>query len=74
LMKEKLISSETSVLTTRRKIPEDGILHSYRNENLKSYEIRYCSMSRANIPEFYCDNTQINFYDVSANIRIMTQE
>jgi hypothetical protein len=32
-------SSETSVLTreTLRDIPEDGILHSLRRENLKSY-------------------------------------
>jgi hypothetical protein len=32
-------SSETSVPTnyTRRNIPEDGLLHSHRRENLKSY-------------------------------------
>jgi hypothetical protein len=36
-----LSSSKTSVLTTatRRNISEDGILHSHRRENLKSYEV-----------------------------------
>jgi hypothetical protein len=36
---EVIRSSETSVYirSTRRHIPEDGVLHSHRRENLKSY-------------------------------------
>jgi hypothetical protein len=45
LKMEAIRSSETSVHTrsTRRHIPEDGILHSHRRENLKSYNNRYNS-------------------------------
>jgi hypothetical protein len=40
-MMEEIRSSETLILTraTRRDIPEGGILHSYRSENLKSYVV-----------------------------------
>jgi hypothetical protein len=39
MMMDGIRSSETSVLTvaTRYHMPEDGILHSHRRENLKSY-------------------------------------
>jgi hypothetical protein len=38
LIMEAMLSSKTSVLTraTRRNIPDDGILHSHRRENLRS--------------------------------------
>jgi hypothetical protein len=39
MMTKAIHSSEMSVLTTatRRNIPESGIFHSHRRENLKSY-------------------------------------
>jgi hypothetical protein len=42
LMMEEIRSHETYVLkrATRRHIPEDGILHSHRRENLKPYVFR----------------------------------
>jgi hypothetical protein len=45
LKMEVIRSSETSVnkISTRPHIPEDGILHSHRRENLKSYNIKICS-------------------------------
>jgi hypothetical protein len=40
LMMEATYFSETSVLTreTQRNISEEGVLHSHRRENLKSYK------------------------------------
>jgi hypothetical protein len=39
LITDAIRSSETSILTgaKRRRIPEDGILHSHRRENLKYF-------------------------------------
>jgi hypothetical protein len=44
LMMGALHSSETSVLTgvTHHSIPENGILHSHRHENLRSYMLPAC--------------------------------
>jgi hypothetical protein len=44
-MMEAIRSFETWVLTltTRRNIPEDGIVHGHRRENLKSYMDLTCS-------------------------------
>jgi hypothetical protein len=41
LMMEAMHSSKTSVLSraTQHNIPEDGILHSHRRENLKLYKL-----------------------------------
>jgi hypothetical protein len=44
-MMEALSSSKTSVLigATRRNIPEDGIIHSHRSKNLRSYMNKFDS-------------------------------
>jgi hypothetical protein len=41
LMMDAMLYFETSVLTraTRPNIPEDGVVHSHRRENLKSYKV-----------------------------------
>jgi hypothetical protein len=46
LMMQSISSSETLVLTkaTRHHIPEEGIFHSYRRKNFKSYIAIFCLM------------------------------
>jgi hypothetical protein len=46
VMMEAICSSETSVLTrgVLRSIKEDGFLHTYSRENLKTYKKKNCSL------------------------------
>jgi hypothetical protein len=62
-MMEAICSSETSVLkrAIQGHIPEDGILHSYRRKNLKSYKHQpaaLCNGERNAFPVRY----ELGFY------------
>jgi hypothetical protein len=61
---ETIRSSETSVYTisTRRHIPEDGILHSHSRENLKSY-----------LPENIQSYFEIHFIILLIRIRVYSK-
>jgi hypothetical protein len=63
---EAIRSSETSVqstTSTRRHTPEDGILHSHRRENLKSYVLLLvghpCSRETDSVFLLYCKYSEI---------------
>jgi hypothetical protein len=64
LKMEMIRSSETSVYTesTRRHIPEDGIIHSHRRENHKSYLYLFQSNEIGLIMLFYMDTKFILLY------------
>jgi hypothetical protein len=55
LKTEAIRSAETAVntISTRRHIQEDGIFHSHRRENLKSYlQIKFKYHSPSSFPQF----------------------
>jgi hypothetical protein len=68
LMMEELCSSEMLVLTraTRRNISEDGIIHSHRRENPKSYTffvVPQCSTQAQSISDLkLLWQTNYNFF------------
>jgi hypothetical protein len=66
LMMKALCSSETSGLTRAiwHNIPEDGILHSHRRENLKSCVV-YCAHHFHGISATYCGIPKSTFWFIA---------
>jgi hypothetical protein len=61
---EAIRSSETSVQarSTRRHIPEDGVLHSHRRENLKSYMKYFIFNTNFVLPSNFCSYNNSSCY------------
>jgi hypothetical protein len=72
LKMEATRSSETSVHTrsTRRHIPENGILQSHRCENIKSYINTVCSQNH--MKQIYCEKNAKYFYLILEHLVLTT--
>jgi hypothetical protein len=70
LKREAIRSYETSVHTrsTRRHIPEDGVLHSHGRENLRSYEPNYIwvrlQIVNSNLIILFAFDTFVRFWNL----------